>query len=212
MSRWWTETVAALGDAVPLPLAALLLLLAALLAALAWHFFPAWVPSRLPRPHLPRLRLPRVRLPRLRLPRMRLPKLRVPRLRRRRPKPRSTDDAPPVPAPRAPEPVAAASGSHADRLAAQGRYAEAVRERLRAMVRELVDRRIVEIRPGMTVTELTTAAAHVRPRVHPTLHAAATIFSDLWYAQRPATREHDHRMRDLATDLHRELTGEGEHR
>ncbi|MFD2764190.1 DUF4129 domain-containing protein [Micromonospora eburnea] len=207
MSRWWTEAVAAIGDVVPLPLAALLVLLAALLAALAWYFFPAWVPTRLPRPHLPRLRLPRLRLPRLRLPRLRLP-----RLRRRRPAPRSADDAPPVPAPRAAEPVATASGSHADRLAAEGRYAEAVRERLRGMVRELVDRRVVEIRPGMTVTELTAAAAHARPRVHPTLHAAATIFSDLWYAQRPATREHDHRMRDLATDLHRELTGEGEHR
>ncbi|PWR16302.1 DUF4129 domain-containing protein, partial [Micromonospora sicca] len=44
MSRWWTEAVAALGDLVPLPLAALLLVLAALLAALAWYFFPAWVP------------------------------------------------------------------------------------------------------------------------------------------------------------------------
>jgi len=216
VSRWWTEAVAALGDVVPLPLAALLVLLAGLLAALAWYFFPAWVPSRLPRPHLPRLRRPRLRLrlPRLRLPRLRLrlPKLRLPRLRRRRPKPRWTGDAPPVPMPRAPEPVAAAPGSHADRLAAEGRYAEAVRERLRDMVRELVDRRVVEVRPGMTVTELTTAAAHVRPRVHRTLHAAATIFSDLWYAQRPATREHDHRMRDLATDLHRELTGDGEHR
>ncbi|MGY0006860.1 DUF4129 domain-containing protein, partial [Micromonospora sp. I033] len=71
MSRWWTETVAALGDALPLPLAALLLLAGALLVALAWYFFPAWAPRRLPRlgrPRLPRLRLPRLRLPRLRRP------------------------------------------------------------------------------------------------------------------------------------------------
>ncbi|MBM0229282.1 DUF4129 domain-containing protein, partial [Micromonospora sp. ATA51] len=66
MSRWWTEAVAALGDLVPLPLAALLLVLAALLAALAWYFFPAWVPRRSPRLRLPRLRLPRLRLPRWR--------------------------------------------------------------------------------------------------------------------------------------------------
>ncbi|SCF35602.1 protein of unknown function (DUF4129) [Micromonospora viridifaciens] len=213
MSRWWTEAVAALGDVVPLPLAALLLLLGALLAALAWYFFPAWVPRRLPRPRLPRPRrrqLPRFRLPRLRLRKLRLPRLRWPRLLRRRPKARSAGEAPPVPAPRVPEPVAAAPAGLADRLAAEGRYAEAVRERLRDMVRELVDRRVVEVRPGMTVTELTTAAGHVRPRVHPALHAAAMIFSDLWYAQRPATREHDHRMRALASELHHELTGDGE--
>ncbi|MEU2613336.1 DUF4129 domain-containing protein [Micromonospora sp. NPDC007271] len=211
MSRWWTEAAAALGDVVPLPLAALLLLLAALLAALVWYSFPAWVPHRLPRPRLPRPRLPR--LPRLRLPRLRL-RIRLPRLRlpRRRPKTRSADEAPPVPAPRAPEPMATTPAGLADRLAAEGRYAEAVRERLRDMVRELAHRRVVEVRPGMTVTELTTAAAHVRPRVHPALHAATIIFSDLWYAQRPATREHDQRMRALATELHRELTGDGEPR
>ncbi|MFE9203820.1 DUF4129 domain-containing protein [Micromonospora sp. NPDC007230] len=211
MSRWWTEAVAALGDVVPLPLAALLLLLAALLAALAWYFFPAWVPRRLPRPRLgrPRLRIPRLRRPRLRLPRLRLPRLRLPRRRRAV---RPADPAVPVPAPRAPEPAAPGLASLADRLAAEGRYAEAVRERLRDMVRALVDRRVVEPRPGMTVTELATAAAHVRPGVRPTLHAAGTIFSDLWYAQRPATPEHDRRMRDLATDLHRELAGDGEPR
>ncbi|MCW3814704.1 DUF4129 domain-containing protein [Micromonospora sp. DR5-3] len=208
MSRWWTEAVAALGDVVPLPLAALLLLLAALLAALAWYFFPAWVPRRLPRP---RLRLPRPRRPRLRLrlPRLRLPRLRLPRRRRAA---RLGEPAVPVPAPRTPEPAAPGHASLADRLAAEGRYAEAVRERLRDMVRALVDRQVVEPRPGMTVTELTTVAARVRPEVRPTLHAAGTIFSDLWYAQRPATPEHDRRMRDLATDLHRELAEDGERR
>ncbi|MFC0028775.1 DUF4129 domain-containing protein [Micromonospora chaiyaphumensis] len=204
MSRWWTETVAALGDAVPLPLAALLLLAGALLLALAWYFFPAWVPRRLPR--LARPRLPRPRLPRLRLPRFRLPKLRLPRRRRRA---RPDVPAVPVPAPRSPEPATAAPADLADRLAAEGRYAEAVRERLREMVRLLVARQLVEPRPGLTVTELTAAVARVRPDVHPTLHTAGAIFSDLWYAQRPATAAHDHRMRDLAADLHRELAAEG---
>ncbi|WP_262286567.1 DUF4129 domain-containing protein [Micromonospora sp. MA102] len=212
MSRWWTETAAALGDAVPLPLAALLLLAGALLVALAWYSFPAWVPRRLPRigrPRLPRLRL-RLRLPRLRLPKLRLPKLRLPKLRRRRARP----DAPvvPVPAPRAAEPATAARAGLADRLAAEGRYAEAVRERLREMVRLLVARQLVEPRPGLTVTELTAAVARVRPEVRPTLHTAGAIFSDLWYAQRPATAAHDHRMRDLAADLRRELAAEGDPR
>lgn len=200
MSRWWTETVAALGDVVPLPLAALILLAVALLVALGWYFFPAWIPRRLPRLSLPPWRRPR-------LPRFRLPRLRLPRFRRRARRPRT--DPPPVrlPAPRLPEPAAAGLGT-ADRLAAEGRYAEAVRERLREMVRLLVVRHVVEPRPGLTVVELTEAAARTRPQVRPTLHAAGAIFSDLWYAQRPATAEHDRRMRELATDLSRELTGE----
>ncbi|ADL44569.1 DUF4129 domain-containing protein [Micromonospora aurantiaca] len=200
MSRWWTETVAALGDVVPLPLVALILLAVALLAALGWYFFPAWVPRRLPRFSLPRWRRPR-------LPRFRLPRFRLPRFRRRS---RKRTDPPPVrlPAPRTPEPVPAGGLGPADRLAAEGRYAEAVRERLREMVRLLVVRQVVEPRPGLTVVELTEAAARNRPQVRPTLHAAGAIFSDLWYAQRPATAAHDRRMRELATDLSRELTGE----
>ncbi|WP_435123190.1 DUF4129 domain-containing protein [Micromonospora tulbaghiae] len=198
MSRWWTETVAALGDVVPLPLAALILLAVALLVALGWYFFPAWVPRRLPRFGLPRLRRPR-------LPRFRLPRFRRPRRRARRA--RTDPPAVRLPAPRLPEPAAAGPGL-ADRLAAEGRYAEAVRERLREMVRLLVLRQVVEPRPGLTVVELTEAAARSRPQVRPTLHAAGAIFSDLWYAQRPATAAHDRRMRELATDLSRELTGE----
>ncbi|WFF08686.1 DUF4129 domain-containing protein [Micromonospora sp. WMMD1076] len=192
MSRWWTETVAALGDVVPLPLVALILLAVALLVALGWYFFPAWVP---------RFALPRWRRPRL-------PRLRLPRFRRRRAR-RKRTEPPPVrlPAPRPPEPAAAGPGL-ADRLAAEGRYAEAVRERLREMVRLLVFRQVVEPRPGLTVVELTEAAARTRPQVRPTLHAAGEIFSDLWYARRPATAAHDRRMRELATDLSRELTGE----
>ncbi|MGC4894750.1 DUF4129 domain-containing protein [Micromonospora sp. DT31] len=198
MSRWWTEAVAALGDVLPLPLAALILLATALVIALAWRYYPAWVPRRLPRPRLPRLRLRR--------PRFRWPRLRRPRRRRRRT--RHPTDLPPVrvPAPRAPAP--AGEPGLADRLAAEGRYAEAVRERLREMVRLLVARRVVEPRAGLTVTELTEAAAGVRPQIRPTLHAAGAIFSELWYAQRPATVGHDRRMADLAADLRRDLTGE----
>ncbi|WP_431923860.1 DUF4129 domain-containing protein [Micromonospora wenchangensis] len=189
MSRWWTEAVAALGDVLPLPLAALLVVLLAGVVALAWYHFPAWVPRRLPRLRLPRLRWPRWRLPR----------------RRRRtadgagavalPRPRSADDGLPADAAR----------SLADRLAAEGRYAEAVRERLRAMVRRLVAVGAVAPRPGMTVTELTDAAARARPPVDPPLRAAGAIFAELWYAQRPAAADHDRRMRELADDLDRTL-------
>ncbi|MBO4164814.1 DUF4129 domain-containing protein [Micromonospora antibiotica] len=192
MSRWWTEAVAALGDVLPLPLAALLLVLVAGLTALAWYHFPTWVPRRLPRWRLPRLRLPRLRLP---------------RWRRRQ---RSADDPPGVtlPRPRTGDdtPAAGPGRSLADRLAAEGRYAEAVRERLRDMIRRLVAVGAVAPRPGMTVTELTDAAAHARPPVDPPLRAAGAIFAELWYAQRPAAAGHDQRMRELADELDRALT------
>ncbi|MGS2618913.1 DUF4129 domain-containing protein [Micromonospora sp. LZ34] len=178
-SRWWTETTAALGDRVPLPLAALLLVLAAVLVAAAWYAYPAWVPRR-----LPRLRSPR----------------------RSRPRP-VTAAAPAVPAAREPadEPPAAVHLSLADRLAAEGRYAEAVRERLRGMLRELVTRRPVRLRSGMTVIEVITAASDGHPPAGPPLRAAGAIFSELWYAERPATAEHDRRMREHARELHRVL-------
>ncbi|MEH1097747.1 DUF4129 domain-containing protein [Micromonospora sp. CPCC 205561] len=180
-SRWWTETTAALGDRVPLPLAALLLVLAAVLVAAGWYTFPAWVPRRLPR------------------------------LRRRRGE-RPPVAPPLVPAPREPEAElpAAAYVSLADRLAAEGRYAESVRERLRAMIRELDARRLVRPRPGMTVAEVVRAATEARPQVGPALGAAGEIFSELWYGQRPACVEHDRRMREHAADLDRVLTGPAE--
>jgi hypothetical protein len=181
--------VAAIGDVLPLPWSTTILLLGAGLFAAAWYWYPAWVPSRWPRWRWPRLRLPSWRW------------------RRRRPptlasdavvEPLDTDELPDVPA--------ATFASLADRLAAQGRYAEAVRERLRAMVRELVDRRVIEHRPGWTVGELAGAAGRARPAVDPPLRAAGTVFSDLWYGQRPARQEHDVRMRQLADDLRRALT------
>ncbi|SCL54051.1 protein of unknown function [Micromonospora citrea] len=185
-SRWWTETTAALGDRVPLWLATLLLVLGAVLAAVGWYTFPAWIPRRLPR---------------------------LPRLRRRRRAPRPADaPAPLVPAPREPEPElpAAAYVSLADRLAAEGRYAEAVRERLRAMIRGLVARRLLEQRPGMTVLEVVGAATESHPEVGPPLSAAGAIFSELWYGQRPASAEHDRRMREHGAELDRLLTGRPE--
>ncbi|MGI5213930.1 DUF4129 domain-containing protein [Plantactinospora sp. CA-290183] len=181
VSRWWTETTAAVGDVLPLPLVGLLLLLATALVALGWYHFPAWVPRRLPR-WPTRRRRGRATPPRRSAPAV--------------PSPRPAPELPPVPA----------LVALADRLAGEGRYAESVRERLRGMVRELVDRRVLEQRPGMTVAELASAAARTRPEVAPPLSAAGGIFSELWYGQRPARAEHDDRMREHAAELHRTLT------
>jgi hypothetical protein len=214
MSRGWTEFVAAVSDVIPLPLLLLTMIILALVVGALWYFFPAWVPRRLPRLRRPRWRWRwrwRIRRPSFRWHlRWSRPDLRgvlqrlLAWLRALRwPWRRNAAEDPVEPAGEEPLPAddllpaipASALVSLADRLAAQGRYAEAIRERLRAMVRHLVERGVIEDRPGWTVTEL-SAAAGVAP-----LNEAATVFSDVWYAQRPATAELDARMRELAQQV-----------
>ena len=96
--------------------------------------------------------------------------------------------------------------SRADRYAAEGRYAEAVRERLRAIVRTLVERGVIEHHPGWTVTELTTAAGQALPPLGPPLAEAGRIFSDIWYGEYPAGLAQDARMRELAGAVDAGLT------
>jgi hypothetical protein len=187
MSRWWTDQVAAIGDAIGLGLATLLLLLAAGLAGAAWYWYPRWLPWRW----------------------WRRPHFTWPWRRRRK----KEDDAEPeleaepvtTVADELPDLPAKEFVTLADRYAAQGRYAEAVRERLRAIVRELVDAHVVENRPGWTVTELAGAAGAARPPVRPPLDAATLVFEDIWYGLRPAYAQHDERMREYAAAVHAAL-------
>lgn len=201
MSRWWTERVAALGDHLPLSLAALLLFVAAGFCAAALYWWPSWLPWR----WWPR-RLPgqqrtgtRLRWPRLRWPWRRF-RLRWP-WRRRRPREEPADEPATVDGDELPDLPTEAFISLADRLAAQGRFAEAVRERLRGIVRELVDHHVVENSPGWTVTELAAAAGAAWPPVGAPLSTACRTFSDIWYGQRPATAEHDGQMRGYAEQV-----------
>lgn len=242
-SRWWTEAVAAVGDQLPLPLAALALLGAAALVAAGWYTWPSWLPRRrhwlavghrsaqllrwvrsqtarltgaasgwlrklrsrrwLPRPDSrtgPRRWQPR-RWAALLDPRDWLPaawRRLLGLLRRRRPQnpaeatgPKPAHDDVPFDPPT----------GLADQLAAQGRYAEAIRERLRAMIREATERGVVTDRPGWTLTEFTTATARMAPATRGVLAEAGDIFSELWYGSRPALPRHDDRMRELAGQL-----------
>jgi hypothetical protein len=227
MSRWWTELVAAVSDVIPLELLILLMFGAAALTGALWYWFPAWIPRRWPRLHRPHWRWPRPRWPRWRLrwPRWRwqlagwqwLRRLRWPDWRRWLSLFRRRRTAEPAPVPEnlsppeeLPDLPVEAFVSLADRLAAEGRYAEAVRERLRAIVRELVDHGVIEHHPGWTVTELAAAAALARPVVAAPVGAAALLFSDIWYGLRRAGRDDDELMRRHAegvrTALHRART------
>jgi Domain of unknown function (DUF4129) len=213
VSRRWTEWVASLGDRLPLGLAALLLLLLAGLVGAALYWWPAWLPARWwPRRAPDAAGRRRWRWPRLRRPHLRW---RWPwRRRRRTPK----EDVAPVESPVAgdelPDLPVEEFLSLADRLAAQGRFAEAVRERLRAIVRALVDARLIEHRPGWTVTELAAAAGAAHPPVRAGLDAASLLFSEIWYGQRPADAGDDARMRGYATQVTGALAGSlaGSHR
>jgi hypothetical protein len=182
--RWWNEFVAGVETVLPLPAVVLLLFVAATIVALLWYFFPAWIPRR-----WPRLRMPRWRF---RLPTWRW-RWRKPVWRRKV----SVTETPaePVEGDEVPELPAAVFADLADRLAAEGRFAEAIRERLRGMVRELIERGVLEHRPGWTVTELAAVAAGRRPQVSGPLNAAGQLFSDIWYGDRPAGAEQDNRMR-----------------
>ncbi len=97
--------------------------------------------------------------------------------------------------------------SLADRLAAQGRFAEAVRERLRAIIRSLVDARLIEHHPEWTVTELAAAAGAAHPPVRGGLDEASLLFSEIWYGQRPAGAGDDARMRGYARQVTGALAG-----
>jgi hypothetical protein len=183
MTRGWAEFLAALSSVIGLPLLVFLMLLLATLGGVLHYFYPRWVPTRWPR------------------------------LRRRGKAGRKRQPKAPEPVEPTEEELAALAEEElpevpvqvyltvADRLAAEGRYAEAVRERLRAIVRGLVVRRALEVLPGMTVTEVASAAAAVAPGVEPPLRGATGIFSDIWYGQVPATAEHDTLMRQYAAEV-----------
>jgi hypothetical protein len=184
MSRWWNEHVAAMTDVIPLPLLVFGLVLLAITVGVLWFFWPAWLPRR-----WPRLR----RRPRGRLERQRVATA-VLELADEPAEAAEPDALPDLPA--------EAFASLADRFAAEGRFAEAVRERLRFIVRDLVDHDVIEHHPGWTVSELARAAARAQPALGAALAEATTIFSDVWYGMIPARIEQDQRMRALVTTVH----------
>jgi hypothetical protein len=82
---------------------------------------------------------------------------------------------------------AAEHRAEAERLAAAGRWAEAIRERLRAIARDLEDRAIVDPLPGRTAHELAEAAGRRLPELAAHLTAAAGLFDDVTYGEADGT-------------------------
>jgi len=93
--------------------------------------------------------------------------------------------------------TAAQHRAAADAHAAVGAWAEAVRERLRAVVRSLEERAVLDERAGRTADEAAADAGRALPSCAVGLRAAAVLFDEIWYGGRPAGPESYAALRDL---------------
>jgi hypothetical protein len=92
-------------------------------------------------------------------------------------------------------PMDAAGYRHAaEEHAASGRWAEAVRARLRAVIAALEERAVLDPRPGRTADVAAREAGALLPDQAPALLAAARVFDDIWYGQTAAAPEDYRRL------------------
>ncbi|MFE0725207.1 DUF4129 domain-containing protein [Streptomyces rochei] len=91
----------------------------------------------------------------------------------------------------------------AEAHAAQGHWNQAVQERMRAVVRALEERALLDVRPGRTADEAATEAGRALPDHGDRLRAAARDFDDVTYGGRPGTEQSYRRLADLDRDLER---------
>ncbi|MGB0963000.1 MAG: DUF4129 domain-containing protein, partial [Mycobacterium sp.] len=81
----------------------------------------------------------------------------------------------------------------AERFAASGDWAPAIRHRLRAIARQLEEDGVLDPVAGRTATELARAAGRVLPELADELTMAAEAFNDVTYGARPG-QESQYRM------------------
>ncbi|MYW64681.1 DUF4129 domain-containing protein [Streptomyces sp. SID8379] len=91
----------------------------------------------------------------------------------------------------------------AEAHAAQGHWNQAVQERMRALVRSLEERALLDPRPGRTADEAATEASRALPRLADRLRAAARDFDDVTYGGRTATPDTYQRLTSLDTETDR---------
>lgn len=73
-------------------------------------------------------------------------------------------------------------------LAREGRWAEAISERMRAIIRASEERGIADARPGRTADELADLVATQAPEAGVAMAAAADVFDRVRYGGRPGTQ------------------------
>ncbi|MGW1598212.1 DUF4129 domain-containing protein [Streptomyces sp. NPDC002343] len=89
----------------------------------------------------------------------------------------------------------------AEAHAAQGHWNQAVQERMRAVVRSLEERALLDVRPGRTADEAAAEAGRALPAHTDRLSAAAREFDDVTYGGRNADEQSHHRLAVLDRDL-----------
>ncbi|GGY07633.1 DUF4129 domain-containing protein, partial [Streptomyces anandii] len=72
---------------------------------------------------------------------------------------------------------------------------------MRAIVRSLEERALLDVRPGRTADEAAAEAGRTLPAHSDRLHAAARDFDDVTYGGRRATEQSYHRTARLDRDL-----------
>jgi hypothetical protein len=89
------------------------------------------------------------------------------------------------------DPLAPVAAQDHRRVAAEheaaGRWAEALREWLRAAIRTIEERGVLDPRPGRTGAATAREAGPLLPTVADDLGAAMTAFDEVWFGARPAT-------------------------
>ncbi|WP_371662046.1 DUF4129 domain-containing protein [Streptomyces sp. NBC_00280] len=91
----------------------------------------------------------------------------------------------------------------AEAHAVQGHWNQAVQERMRAVVRSLEERALLDVRPGRTADEAAAEAGRALPAHTDRLRAAAGDFDEVTYGGRTATPQMYRRLTDLDDDLER---------
>lgn len=97
--------------------------------------------------------------------------------------------------------TAAEHRAAAERSAADGDWAAAIRHRLRAVARRLEETGVLDPVPGRTATELARDAGQALPHLVGELASAATAFNDVTYGERPGTEATYRAVADLDDHL-----------
>ncbi|WP_232246356.1 DUF4129 domain-containing protein [Kitasatospora mediocidica] len=93
----------------------------------------------------------------------------------------------------------AAARGHAE----AGDWLQAVREQMRALIRALEERALLDARPGRTADEAAAEAGRFLPEHAAALHAAARCFDDVAFGDRAAERADYQLLADLDSLLER---------
>jgi hypothetical protein len=97
----------------------------------------------------------------------------------------------------------------AQRCAAQGDWAAAIRHRLRAVARQLEESAVLNPVPGRTATELARDAGTALPGLLNEFRSAAEVFNDVTYGERPGTEPDYRTVADLDDRLRQQTRGTG---